>query len=286
MPEADILAVTAHKLGQALVGHPLTTAELRWPSCAGVNLVGDVVTSSSSYGKHLLLRTDGRRTLHTHLRMEGFWQVAPTGSPRARGSLAAKYSHKRKDSGANGGPLEIRAVLANSKWTALGVALGMMDVLPTRDEPRLLGHLGPHVLSDDYQTEGAVIGAQNLRRYNEWPICAALLEQRVVAGLGTIWMAETLFATRVNPWRLVSSFDDDDAIGLLRTAGRLVGRSVAIGLSRSLSAVPRRVHGQHNRFCVRCDNPIQVSALSGPDARPDQGAFDRIVYWCPTCQPV
>ena len=284
MPEGDVLRITADKLGQALVGKPLIQAELRWPSAAGANLIGRVVTSSSSYGKNVLLRFDDDRTLRTHLRMEGFWTIARTGTPAARGSVAAKYSHKKKDSGANGGPLEVRAILANEQWTALGVALGMLDLIPTAEESRLLAHLGPDVLAGDFLEVGAVIGAERLAALSDWPICAALLEQKVVAGIGTIWMAETLFATRVYPWRLVSDFDDDERVGLLRTASNLLNRSVRTAGLKGFGAVPRRVHGQHLKFCGRCQEPISVSALSGPEASPDQGAFDRVVFWCRGCQ--
>jgi len=284
MPEGDILKVTAEKLALALVGKPLVQAEFRWPSAGGANLEGATVTDAVSYGKHVLIRFDDGRTLHTHLRMEGFWKIAPTGTPQARGSLAAKYSHKKKDAGANGGPLEIRAMLANEQWTALGIALGMLDLVPTYDEAKLLGHLGPDVLSPNFDTEGAALGAARLLEFGNWPICAALLEQRAVAGLGTIWMAETLWTTKTYPWLKVSDMDDAARISLLRTASNLINRSVEIARVRGFNAVPRRAHGQNRNFCVRCQTPIKVSALSGPDARPDQGSFDRIVYWCPTCQ--
>ena len=284
MPEGDVLRITSEKLGQALIGHPLVTAELRWPTAAGANLVGTTVTEATSYGKHVLLRFDDGRTLHTHLRMEGFWKIAVTGTGAARGSIAAKYSHKKKDSGANGGPLEIRAILANERWTALGIALGMLDLFDTRDEPRLLGHLGPDVLSPDFESVGAMVGASRLSAFADLPICAALLEQRAVAGLGTIWMAESLWTTRTYPWRKVREMDDAERISLLRTASNLVNRSVEIARLRGFGAVPRRTHGQHRNFCVRCQTPIKVSALSGPEGRPDQGSFDRIVFWCPTCQ--
>jgi len=284
MPEGDVLKITSEKLGLALVGAPLVDAQLRWPSVAGANLIGATVISAASYGKHILLRFDDGRTLHTHLRMEGFWKIARTGTPAARGSVVAKYSHQKKESGANGGPLEIRVVLANENWTALGVALGMLDLIPTAEESRLLGHLGPDILAPDFPTTGAVLGAERLLAYADWPICAALLEQRVVAGIGTIWMAETLWTAKLYPWRLVSELDDAERIALLRTASSLVQRSVEIARVRGFGAVPRRAHGQHRKFCVRCQTPIKVSALSGPDARPDQGSFDRIVFWCPTCQ--
>jgi len=268
MPEADYLRLTALRLAEALGDQPLVRADLRWPTIATYNLIGRRLISASSYGKHLLLRFDDGRTLHVHLRMEGLFRIVRSNTPAALGR-----GH------------DIRAVLATAQWTALGKELGMLDLLPTGDEQRLLKRLGPEILAPDFWNEGAIVGVANLNRLPNWPICAALLEQTVVAGIGTIWMAESLWVQKIYPWALVSELTDIQKLDLLRSAHRQITRSVQLGSKGGLGAVPRRVHGKHQRFCVRCGStPIKVSALSGPDSSPDQGAFDRVVFWCPECQ--
>ena len=267
MPEADVLRLTAERLGQALGGSPLVRAELRWPSAAAANLVGAVVVESLSYGKHLLLRLDDGRTLHTHLRMEGSWRVARTGTAQAAGRSPT-----------------VRAVLATSTWTCLGDRLGMLDLVRTHDEPRLLGHLGPEVLAEDFEGEGLAEGLRRLALRPERAVCAALLDQSVVAGIGTIWMAESLFARRLWPWTPVSDLDPDERSALLLTASRLIARSVDLGRRQGLGAVPRHVHGRLRKPCTRCRTPVALGALSGPGVRPDQGAGERVVFWCPICQ--
>jgi len=264
VPEGDVLRLTAGRLGAALRGAPLVRAELRWPSAAGVDLVGATARETVAYGKHLLTRFDDGRTLHTHLRMDGYWRVHRTGAREANGRSPA-----------------VRAVLATETWTCLGWHLGMLDVLRTRDEPRLLGHLGPDVLGDDF-ADRLDEGAGRLVTDPDRPLCAALLDQRGVAGLGTIWTAESLFATRRWPWTPVGSLDDDARRTLLVTARRLMGRSVEVGRRSGLGAVELAVHGRHHKPCRRCGTPVALGSTAGPGRRPDAG--ERAIYWCPTCQ--
>ncbi len=260
MPEGDVLRLTAARLDTALRGVELSRAELRWPSAAGARLEGAVVTECVAYGKHLLTRFDDGRTLHTHLRMEGYWRVHPTGTAQA----AARHP-------------AIRAVLATPAWTCVGWHLGMLDLVRTRDESRLLGHLGPDVLADDFPDAGLGEGVRRLAAAGARPLCEALLDQRVVAGLGTIWMAETLFALRLWPWTPTSSLDDGARRAVLLTARRLMGRSVAVARSHGLGAVETAVHGRARRPCRRCRTPIAVGTANEPP-------YDRPVFWCPSCQ--
>jgi endonuclease-8 len=260
MPEGDVLYLTARRLDAALRGTPLQRAELRWGTAAGAHLVGATVTSCVSYGKHLLTRLDDGRTLHTHLRMEGYWRVHRTGS----GPAAARSP-------------AIRAVLGTSSWTCVGWHLGMLHLVRTRDEPTLLGHLGPDVLASDFPDVGVAEGVRRLAAQGDRPLCEALLDQRVVAGLGTIWMAESLFAQRLWPWTPASALDDEARRDLLLTGRRLMGGSVIVGRSRGLQVVERRVHGRNRRPCARCRTPIEVGQANQPP-------YDRPVFWCPGCQ--
>ncbi len=266
-----MLKLTAERLGAALGGSPLVRAELRWPSVAGADLRGRTLVESVAYGKHTLLRFDDGRTLHTHLRMDGSWKVQRTGSPEAAGRHPA-----------------VRAVLATEAWTCLGWHLGMVDLVRTRDEGTLIGHLGPDVLAPGFVGEpgadGAAEGARRLVADPARAVCAALLDQRTVAGLGTIWMAESLFAERLWPWTPVGSLPPARVRALLVTASRLITGAVAVGRRRGLGAVERRVHGRHHKPCVRCGTPVALGSTTGQDVRPDQGALERVVYWCPTCQ--
>jgi endonuclease-8 len=257
MPEGDVVLRTARRLDAALSGRRLTAAELRWPTIAGVDLVGRTVLETTALGKHLLTRFDDGRTLHTHLRMDGRWQVERTGPPRQRSAA-------------------VRAVLVGTTWTCVGIRLGMMDVVQTRDEHRILGHLGPDVLAPQWDTAAAV---RRLRAEGARAIGAALLDQRVVAGVGTIYMAEALWVHGVSPWTPVTSVRDPGAV--LDTARALMQRSVAARVPTATGDVrPGRtsnVHGRATRPCPRCGTPVEVRTVGEPPtARP--------AFFCPRCQ--
>lgn len=264
MPEGDVLRLTAERLDAALAGQVLTRAELRWPSAAAAHLVGATVLGTVPYGKHLLTRFDDGRTLHTHLRMEGWWRVDRTGS---RGAAARSPA--------------IRAVLGTRNWTCTGWQLGMLDLLATRDEPRILAGLGPDVLADRFAPDvpGSRLpdGVAALVRDPDRALCDALLDQRTVAGLGTIWMAESLFARRVYPWAPAGALGEDGATTLLLTARELMWRSIRVARRDGLGAVERAVHGRLGQPCRRCRTPIAVGTAN-------EAPFERPVFWCPNCQ--
>ncbi|HEY0119767.1 MAG TPA: DNA-formamidopyrimidine glycosylase family protein [Cellulomonas sp.] len=282
MPEGDILRRTAAQLDTALAGRVLVRAELRWPSAAGVDLVGRMVLGTRPYGKHLLTRLDDGRTVRTHLRMDGSWRVR-----RAADQPLALHRP------------EIRAVLASDAGLAVGYLLGMLDVVRTRDEHTLVGTLGPDLLDDTFDPgdgpgsgippgrsgplgidapggmpakgDGAGID-ETLRRFaarGATPVAEVLLDQHVVAGIGTIFMAESLFVERLWPWMPADTVPDPAR--LLRTARRLMAESVRVG------APPGRVHARERLRCVRCGTLIaRGQARAAPMQRP--------VFWCPRCQ--
>ena len=261
MPEGDVLRRTAARLDEALAGRALTRSELRWPTVAAVDLVGRTVLRTAAYGKHLLTRFDDGRTLHTHLRMEGSWRIERTGTPAARA----------------GGQF-VRAVLGSETWTAIGDRLGMVDVVETRDEHTLVGHLGPDLLAADFPGPGLT---EALRRWDlrgADPVCDVLLDQGVVAGIGTIWMAESLFARRIWPW---DPADGVDTAAVLMTARTLMGRSAAAlttsGPGRRAAELSRQVHGRLRQPCRRCGTPVAVGRARKPP-------YERPVFYCPTCQ--
>lgn len=249
MPEGDVVRRTALRLDQALAGRAVTRAELRWPSAAGVDLVGRTVLGTATYGKHLLTRFDDGRTLRTHLRMEGGWRIARTGSAQARA-----------------GAPTVRAVLANDRWTTWGNLLGMLDVVATRDESSLIGHLGPDVLADELDLEEI---ERRWAAQGATPAAEVLLDQRVAAGIGTIYCAESLFAERLWPWTPANAVPDP--LRLYVVARAQMQRSVATGFP------PGRVHGRLRQPCVRCGTPVAVGQARQPP-------MERPVFYCPHCQ--
>lgn len=262
MPEGDILARSARTLHQALTGSPLVRAELRWPSAAQVNLVGRTVLGVRSYGKHLFMDFDDGRTLHTHLRMEGSWRLARTGAPGAAGRGAF-----------------VRAVLGTEAWTAVGDRLGMLDVVPTRDAGGLVAHLGPDILAPEFPVGGLPEALERFRTRHGVPVGEVLLDQTVVAGIGTIYMAESLFARKIWPW--TASDAVADPASLLMTARALMERSVESATPTVTGEGGRGlttwVHGRSGRPCRRCGTPVAVGDVREPP-------MQRPAFYCPACQ--
>ena len=257
MPEGDAVWQTAQRLHQALAGRVLTRSDFRVPRYATTDLKGRLVTEAVSRGKHLLIRTGDGITVHTHLRMDGSWRVRP-----ARDRVA--NSHR------------IRLILANTEWQAVGYQLGVVDVLHTASEHRVVGYLGPDLLGPDWDPAEAErrLGADPAR-----PVGEALLDQRNLAGIGNVYKAELLFLRGINPWRPVGDVADIDAlVGLARRmldANKERSGMVTTGVARR--GEQTWVYGRAGRPCRRCGTLVKSA---------DQGRNpeERITYWCPRCQ--
>lgn len=252
MPEGDAVARTARRLDRALAGQLLTASDFRVPQHATADLSGGVVVGTVTRGKHLFTRVDRgdeRFSLHTHLKMEGSWRVFEPGQKWSRPGF------------------EARVVLTTRQRSAVGFSLGVVELLPREREEEPVAHLGPDVLGPDWDAEEA---ARRLREHPDTPIRDALLDQRNLAGVGTMWAAEACFAVRVNPQATVADVPDLTA---------LVGRAHDL---MSASLRQRRpqlwVYGRTRMPCPRCRTPIRGATL-GPLGR------ERPSYWCPQCQP-
>jgi endonuclease VIII len=258
MPEGDVVWRTARRLDEALAGRTLTCSDFRVPRFATTDLTGRTVAGTVSRGKHLLTRVDGGLTVHTHLRMDGSWQIRPPGGYPPR-------DHR------------IRLVLGNDARLALGYLLGVVEVLKTGSEARAVGHLGPDLLGPDWDAAEAV---RRLRADPARPVAEALLDQRNLAGIGNIYQSETLFLRGVSPWRPVGAVDDlPDVVELAR---RLLDankeRVATVTTGDAARGRETWVHGRARRPCRRCGTPIRTASLG---TAPEQ----RITYWCPRCQP-
>jgi endonuclease VIII len=254
MPEGDTVWHTARQLDEALAGQILTRSDFRVPRLATATLVGDTVLAATARGKHLLIRTKAGLTVHTHLRMDGSWRIT------------AAAAEVRND-------YRIRLILANDSWQATGYQLGVVELVRTRDEQRITGHLGPDLLGSDWDSAEAVrrLGTEPSR-----PIAEALLDQRNLAGIGNVYKAEVLFMRGISPWQPTGSVASLDEVVVLAQQLLEVNKD---RVGRVTTGSPRRgeetwVYGRRGRPCRRCGSAIRA-----------QGQADRITYWCPKCQP-
>jgi endonuclease-8 len=199
--------------------------------------------------------------------MEGSWQVyAPGGRWRKPGHTA-------------------RCVLRTATADVVGFSLGILEVVPTPDESRVVGHLGPDLLGPDWDAEEAV---GRLLAAPDTPVGVALLDQRNLAGLGNIYRCEACFLAGVHPASPVSAVPDLPAMlaeaKVLLEANLGPGRRITRGATfPGVRGIPRSgywVYGREHQPCLRCRTPIRRGVLG-----PASGMEDRTIYFCPRCQP-
>ena len=275
MPEGDTVHRQAALLRRALAGKVLLRSDLRFPAIATADLSGRSVTEVVPRGKHLLIRTDGGPeglvplTLHSHLLMEGMWHVYPRGARWRRPGYQA------------------RAVLENAAAQAVGFDLGMLDLVPTAEEDghRLLAGLGPEPLDDGFTAERLSASLAGRRT----PVKAALLDQRVVAGLGNIYVCEALFRAGVAPDRLAADVAGEPAARLVPQIKATLHEAIAAGGSSLRDYVQPdgelglfqhawKVYGREGQPCERCPGPPDCPGV----ARRVQAG--RSTFYCPRTQ--
>ena len=261
MPEGDTVWRTATRLHEALAGRDIVDSDLRWPEISTADLTGRSTIEVVSRGKHLLHRIEGGLTLHSHLRMEGQWRVEATPG------LSDRWRRNP----------QLRALVAAADWTALGLRLGMLDLVPTAREVELVGHLGPDVLGPDWDLARAVdnVAASRAR------VGQALLDQRNLAGIGTLWCAEALFLEGVPPWRPVGELDRSVLERVVTRAQRLVDNGRRRAMQSSTGSYrpddAHYVHARSGRPCRRCGATVRVAPIGEPTR-------ERAMFYCPGCQ--
>jgi endonuclease-8 len=273
VPEGDTVWRTAQHLDTALSGRVLVSADLRVPAHATLDLSGRRVVGTVARGKHLLTRIgvgEEAVTLHTHLKMEGSWHLY---HPSTRWRRPVHQA---------------RVVLRTEEWTAVGFALGVVEVVPRSAEQPLVSHLGPDLLGPDWDLDEAVrrVTAQPDRAVGE-----AILDQRNVAGIGNLYKSEICFLLGLDPWLPVQSLPDVRALlhrsqQVLEANKRRTAQTTTGDTRRGRRLWVYRRDGEP---CRRCGAPIQV-AMQGPTKHPggtDSAGADRerATYWCPRCQP-
>lgn len=251
MPEGDTVFRTAAKLRDALTGRTLTTCDIRVPRYATVDLRGHVVDEVLSRGKHLFIRV-GPASIHSHLKMDGSWRIAPRAVP----------AHK------------IRILLRAGDVTAAGIDLGVLEVLDRERDMEAVAHLGPDLLGPDWDPTRA---AANLEADPDRPIASALLDQRVMAGVGNVYCNELCFLFGLLPTTPVSSVADSQRM-VVRARDMLWANRLRQSRTTTGNTRPGQqlwVYGRGGEPCRRCGTRI---------ARAGQSDSERVSYWCPSCQ--
>jgi endonuclease-8 len=244
VPEGDAIHRAAQRL-QALVGqrieaespHPRSQAER-----IADRIDGRVLDSVAAHGKNLLFRFVGGVVLRSHLRMSGRWTVTPVESRLAGRPWLVLRGERAAGVLWNGPVLELHA--------------------------RAIAQLGPDILEQppSFDTMLARLRSADQTRW----LGETLLDQSVVAGIGNMWLAESLWRVELSPWRRLGGVPEVDRRRALESAAKLMRESVD-GARRAGHQVYRLV----GRPCPRCGARIRSWG---------QGDDNRMTYWCPGCQ--
>jgi endonuclease-8 len=275
VPEGDTIFRAAAALHRALAGQVVTGFETAFAHLARVHddqpVTGRTIDRCASAGKHLLIWFTGELILRTHMRMSGSWHLYRPGERWQRA------------------PRDMRVRIDTPAWVAVAFNVPDAEFLRARDLPRsrALATLGPDLLSPVFDRGEALL---RLEAAGAQPVAAALLDQRVVAGIGNVYKSEVLFLCGLHPDRPAGTLSPDERAAILDTAVPLMRRNVEPDASaeivtyRGLRRTTRQARGEESLWvygragqpCRRCGTPI-ASAKRGIDARP--------TFWCPRCQP-
>ncbi|WP_135467136.1 bifunctional DNA-formamidopyrimidine glycosylase/DNA-(apurinic or apyrimidinic site) lyase [Crenalkalicoccus roseus] len=297
MPELPEVETVMRGLAAVLAGRRITAVrvarpDLRWPLPEGLaaRLTGARVLGFRRRGKYMLMRLEGGDSVLIHLGMSGRMVARRVGeppSPRLGPQGAAS------DARGQGGPPEAHEhlVLETEDGWRVGFVdprrFGCVDLVPTAEEERhrLLRDLGPEPLEPGFTPE--VLSAALAGRRTS--IKAALLDQRVVAGLGNIYACEALFRAGISPRRLAASVAGARAARLVPAIRAVLEESIAAGGS-SLRDYVRAdgevgffqerfdVYGREGEPCARCPGPPACRGI----ARIVQAG--RSTFFCPRTQ--
>lgn len=244
VPEGDSLHRAARRL-QVLVGDRVAAES---PNARGratgvaAQIDGRRLEAVEAVGKNLILRFEGGVTVRSHLRMSGSWRVRAAGEP----VLGRPW-----------------LVLRGERAQALLYGGRVLEL-----NTRAVQRLGPDILAAEPDLD-RMLG--NFRRGDQArPVGDVLTDQRLVAGIGNVWKAESLWHARVSPWRRVGDVADRELREVLETAARLMRRSVETGREEV------NISHRAGMPCPRCGTLVRSRG---------QGDDNRTAYWCPTCQP-
>ena len=273
MPEGDTIFRAARTLHRGLAGETVVRFESMFPALDRVHddtpLTGRTIERVHAAGKHILMHFSGELVLRTHMRMNGSWHIYRPGE---------KWQRGRRD---------MRVLIGTAAFEAVGFNIPVAEFIASGKIPRHpeLRRLGPDVLSETFDVDEAI---RRLRDRADAPVADALLNQRVIAGLGNVYKSEVLFMCGVDPFLPVGSVSASSLGAIVETARRVLRANVSEALAPmttygGLRTTTRRndpkerlwVYGRARLPCRKCGAPIAVKK---------QGSDARLTYWCPVCQ--
>ena len=268
MPELPEVETTVRGLEPVLDGQVITRVTLRrpdlrrpFPEGLGQRLTGARVTGLGRRAKYGLIDTDRGDTLIFHLGMSGRWRIDP--------SELLTHDHLILETAQH------RLALNDAR------RFGSVDLVPTQalDAWPAFAALGPEPLGPDFDAAYLASAIEGRAA----PIKAMLLDQRIVAGLGNIYVCEALFMAGINPTKPAGHVTKARLIRLVDAIREVLSAAIEAGGSTikdyaqpdgelGYFAKQWRVYGREGEPCS-CGGKVERRVDSG-----------RSTFWCPKCQ--
>jgi len=296
MPELPEVETVRRGLEPAMEGARFTKVEvnrgdLRWPLAADfrTRLEGRTVTGIGRRAKYLLADLSSGDVLIMHLGMSGSFYVFFEKARRGHGERVGSYYHERSLHVAHD-----HVIFHMSSGAVVTFndprRFGAMKIVPRSgldDEPLLKG-LGPEPLGNAFD---AAMLARALRG-KKTSLKAALLDQRVVAGLGNIYVCEALHRARVSPKRLASTVATKSGAPNERAERLVEGIKAVLNAAIKAGGSSLRDHKRTNGELGMFQHHFRVYDREGEKCPTNGcgGTVKRIVqngrstFYCPSCQ--
>lgn len=263
MPEGDTIFRAARTLAHRLQGKTVRAFRSTVPALVFAALDGRVVERVEARGKNLLIVFDDGRVLASHMKMSGAWHVY---RPGERWFLPAHRA---------------RVVLEVDGCVAVCFSAPVVELYATQSrlEDARLAKLGPDILRPDFDAKEAL---RRMRLDGATPLGVALLDQRVIAGIGNVYKSETLFLEKRSPFSPLRAFDDAALLATIARAKSLMEQNLAPGSGLrttrgSFTASRYWAYLREGQPCFECGAPIAMRR---------QGEARRSTYFCARCQGV
>ena len=267
MPEGHTLYRLAADLREAFLDRTVRASSPQGRFDEGAAAVdGHALESSESAGKHLFLRFGPDLVIHVHLGLIGVFSVQDGPAPDPVGAVRLR--------------LESDTAYADLRGATV------VELIDDAKLASILDKLGPDPLRDDADSDKAYARIHRSRK----PIGALLMDQTVLAGVGNVYRAESLFRARLNPMTPGQKVSKrrwdalwDDLVGLM-AYGVGTGRIDTVRPEHEPEAMGRAprvddhggevyVYRRQGQVCHVCGSIVRTKVLEG-----------RNLFWCPTCQ--
>lgn len=275
MPELPEVETVRRGLTRLVVGRKVLGTEVRWektisgmaPEEFDAELVGRTIEKVDRRGKYLLFRFSGGLTMVSHLRMEGAYYTVPAGTEPGKHDLVTFHLDEGID-------LFYRDTRK----------FGRMNLVPDADALQVAGlaKIGPEPTEKDLSLAYMVSEFGKSRMH----VKPFLLDQSHIAGLGNIYVDETLWQSQIHPLTAANKLTEDELARLRENIIHEITRATehhgttvhsfttAFGEAGEFQN-ELQVYGRVGEPCLRCGHPLEKMKVA-----------QRGTTYCPICQVV